>query len=527
MEKNIINFYLSNLGFYFLVKDLQKFTHINKIKTKLTIKKNIRIGNRYKTVERYLYKIYNISGTSIFIIAKNSLDIVYNVINSNNKNSNNKINIHVIDKLIDSDIIENNKLSDGIILDSNQSIISKYLNKNLFINDITTLKHNKLINNAVLVMNTGLGKTYVAAYKIKKVKRKTLIIVPSKNILEEWVKAFSYYTTLNIGCYYSDKKQDGDVVIMTVQSAMSDVFTFKNNSKNKDTDKTISSIKYYEYFNKFGFCIYDEIHSYTSAKREMIFWRINTKYTLGLTATPDENAMKMDVIFEKHCGDLLYADSIQDFNPESVKWSGEVYPIKYYGLPKNTEKLINNATGWTSHGLMVKQFIADENRNNIIINLIKELYDKQRNIFVFFELREYAFYLSKKIKESLQLNEEVNNELSILMGGSNKNDIDNSSNKSKIILTTYGWGYQGLSIPKMDTIIFATPRKAKMIQIIGRILRKSGDSSITRHIYDIIDSNTDIGRNQYNHRKNIYLDKTFYDFNIMKSITYKIQESNK
>lgn len=170
---------------------------------------------------------------------------------------------------------------------------------------------------------------------------------------------------------------------------------------------------------------------------------------------------------------------------------------------------------------MVKQFIADENRNNIIIELVEKLYKQKRNIFIFFELREYAFTLSNKINDKLRLDKKDTEELSILMGGSTKDDIDNSQT-SQIILTTYGWGFQGLSIPKMDTIIFATPRKAKMTQIIGRILRKSGDSTIKRHIYDIIDFNTDIGKNQFNHRKNIFLDKTFYDFEIMEPEIIKI-----
>jgi len=364
----------------------------------------------------------------------------------------------------------------------------------------------------VLVMNTGLGKTYVAAHKIKKIKRKTLIIVPSKNILEEWIKAFTYYTNITIGCYYSEKKIDGDVVIMTVQSAMGDVFKFPD-----------GDIKYYNYFSKFGFSIYDEIHSYTSNKRENIFWRINTKFSLGLTATPCENSMKLDIIFEKHCGDLIYANDIEAFNPESIKWYGEIHPIKYYGLPKNTEKLINSVNGWTSHGLMVKQFIADENRNNVIIDLVERLYKNNRNIFIFFELREYAFTLSEKINERLKIQKEDRDELSILMGGASKDDIENS-HASQIILTTYGWGYQGLSIPKMDTIIFATPRKAKMAQIIGRILRKSGDPTIKRHIYDIIDCNTDLGKNQHNHRKDIFLDKSFYNFDMVQPIIIKIQE---
>lgn len=526
MSSSFLNLYISNIGYYFLVKDLTKHISLAKVKSKLTIKRSMRMGNRYKNIERYLYKIVSTKTNNIIMIAKNSINDIMDLL---------KIEIKFINNMDTPHAIPDDHLIDGIILDENQVVVSKYLNNNLFNisnNLLLSSDNNKLSENKgrlVLVMNTGLGKTYVAAHKIKKVKLKTLIIVPSKNILEEWMKALSYYTNLRVGCYFSNKKLDGDVVIMTVQSAMSDIFKFSNKSKNSysssDKNKYITEdIKYYDYFKLFGFVIYDEIHSYVSGKRETVFWRINTKYCLGLTATPDENSMKLDIIFEKHCGNILYATKINGFNPQSIKWSGFVYPIRYHGLPEHTKKLTNPSTGWTSHGEMVKQFINDENRNTVIVDLVERLHKEGRNIFIFFELREYAFSLSKKINDRLGLHREDSNELSILMGGSTKEDIDKSQS-SQIILTTYGWGFQGLSIPKMDTIIFATPRKAKMIQIIGRILRKSGDTSIKRHIYDIIDFNTEIGKNQYNYRKNIFLDKTFYDFEIKEPEIIKIAKT--
>ena len=92
----------------------------------------------------------------------------------------------------------------------------------------------------------------------------------------------------------------------------------------------------------------------------------------------------------------------------------------------------------------------------------------------------------------------------------------NLKENARMLLTTYGYAGTGISIDKMTAIVFLTPRRAQMKQIIPRILRRGGDLSITRRIIDIIDKRTPM---QYQ-----YGDRSIaYDFYGMQVVASKVQ----
>jgi hypothetical protein len=94
----------------------------------------------------------------------------------------------------------------------------------------------------------------------------------------------------------------------------------------------------------------------------------------------------------------------------------------------------------------------------------------------------------------------------IVMGGASqsilKQAYDNNINRS-IVFTTYMYLRRGVSIPRMDTIILASPQKTSTTQIIGRISRRGGDTSKIRIVDDIVDTRT-ITNAQVTHRIESY-----------------------
>jgi hypothetical protein len=109
--------------------------------------------------------------------------------------------------------------------------------------------------------------------------------------------------------------------------------------------------------------------------------------------------------------------------------------------------------------------------------------------------------------------------IDILMGGVSASSELHIEKTAKIIIATYQYLGTGKSIAKMDSIIFALPRKAQMEQIAGRIFRLNGDSSIHREIYDIVDQNLSI-KSQHYHRKKIIIDKYNSDVNYLSTVNY-------
>ncbi len=62
---------------------------------------------------------------------------------------------------------------------------------------------------------------------------------------------------------------------------------------------------------------------------------------------------------------------------------------------------------------------------------------------------------------------------------------------------------EGVSLPRFDAMIFATPRRAKIYQTLKRIFRMGGNLTVERKVIDIVDIRTKL-KNQLKDRKEQY-----------------------
>lgn len=397
----------------------------------------------------------------------------------------------------------------------NQIIIKDYIMNNIYNNE------NVKLGNCGLILNleAGQGKSYLAAGLMEKLQKKTLIICHNKSILNQWVELLTKaYPNNKIGIYYGEKKIDGDIIVSIINSLLLDEFYFNSVeyiSNNKGVQKVIKKkvIKSDDFFNMFGYVILDEIHEYSGGKRKNIYNLIQSKYMLGLSATPDENPQGMDNINTWNCGNILVADKLNGYSVETINFKGDVLKVEYKGNKKYTDLILNEKLGVVSCSSMISQICEDPYRLYLITKIIFDLLNNKQFIFVFTDRREYL----NKIKTMLEIQNisshfllSKTDELNItnLMGGSKASDIEFAKKQSKIILTTYQFMGTGVSIPKMDAIVLATPRKSKSKQYINRIFRLGSNYDITRKIVDIVDVMTPM-KSQYYNRKKHYDDKKY------------------
>lgn len=381
-------------------------------------------------------------------------------------------------------------LEPGPELFENQQVVFDYLVEKVYNTANVSSNH----ASCILVMDTGTGKTFMGGAFITHVKLKTLIILPNTTPLVEWLDMLTKsFPHARIGQYHSQAPHmDGDIVIMTVNSALKNTLQFA---------ETISTSKYFE---QFGAIIYDEIHSFPTVVRHNIFWRTNFRYALALTATPNERLDVMDKVAAYHLGPIITAKDIPEYSINEIKWTGLVELIYYSGPDEYTQQ-ITNRRGWTQVVEMCKQFIADPYRNALILRKVVELYNDGANLIIFSEIYNYLEILQKSIRTALP--KVAAKQIMILAGGSTPED-KHLAEDARITLTTFAYGTQSMSLPHANAILFATPRKNKMRQILGRVLRRSGDPSIKRRIVDIIDSKTKL-KKQVSTRKSIYHEKGF------------------
>lgn len=378
-----------------------------------------------------------------------------------------------------------NSFKPGVTLTDNQQVVYDYLTQSIYAKE----KVRDGSASCILVMGTGEGKTYMGGAFIKFVRTKTLIMVPRKAPIPEWVGMLTkYFPALTIGEYHDQCKKDGDIIIINIDTALR-------------IEKRLPN-----FYDQFGAIIFDEVHNYPTAKRVEIFWKTNCRFALGLTATPDERLDGMDAVTWAHLGPLVRANQLPGYSASEIEWKGKVRAIMYHGSPEFTQPY-TNVKGWTDTQRMCAQFISDPDRTRLIIREIIKLYKKDKYVFVFSDRREYLDTLHKNIMES-GLKCYFPEHSQTLRGGATPEDHDNARKNAKIILITYGYGVESISIPKMDAIIFATSRRNKMRQTIGRILRRSGNPNSKRVIVDIVDKNTSL-RSQFSTRKKVYEEKGF------------------
>lgn len=439
-----------------LGNDYQKFIDNLTVRTKQTIGPD-KIARAYQEYFSDGYKFISLPRTVCQEMKKNGF--IKNI--NNNMPLGRQINLIAEGKLNDS-----------------QQIVVDGLMKNIYNND--NIKRGT--SNCTFVMGAGKGKTFVAAGVIGQIGKTTLYIAPTKHLRVQAVDDLRKMYPAAI--IYQVK---GKEVTAILSGETKKLFDFRLADICVCVINTAIKMPT-EFFNNFGFTVFDEVHMYCASEFSKIFWKSQTNCVMGMTATPTRTD-GFDLVYKKCVGDLVTADSIleaAEYVVNDVKFTGKVTAIYYYGPPEytvTTTRLVGGKDTVYVQGI-IKQLIEDEARNKMAVEEIMNLYkDITRNIFVFSESRDhlilFADMLSNKILEPA----------GILRGGVSRDQITLAVG-SRIILTTYSYSGTGVSIKKMNTLVFLTPRRSNMIQILGRILRLGGDHTIQREIIDIVDAKT-------------------------------------
>ncbi|AGK61462.1 DNA repair helicase RAD25 [Archaeoglobus sulfaticallidus PM70-1] len=114
----------------------------------------------------------------------------------------------------------------------------------------------------VVVLPTGAGKTYVAMEIIRELNVPTLIVVPTLDLIDQWMAKLSIFG--EIGEFSGRKKEIKAITISTYDSAYINAETLGN---------------------KFLLIVFDEVHHLPSESYRVIAEMSCAPYRLGLTAT--------------------------------------------------------------------------------------------------------------------------------------------------------------------------------------------------------------------------------------------------
>lgn len=321
----------------------------------------------------------------------------------------------------------------------------------------------------LLNLPCGFGKSIITLHLISLLKKKTLIIVHKEFLLEQWhdyIKKF--LPNAKVGFIRQNTfEPDADIIIGMLQS-----LTSRDYPKIPDIALTII----------------DEAHNICASVFSTALFKYSSLYMIGLSATPERKSDGLGCILEWTFGKFITIkkERDQDVIVKIVDSNSSI-----------TEKLLR-FTGKLNIQNAINQLTTNTERNKLIIKQIKKY--TNRNILVVTDRVEHVKYIHKSLKD-------LGIGSSIFIGGMKQADRQLAT-ESSILIATYQMVKEGFDLPKLDVLLFATPKR-EITQVSGRIIRKIHDT--TPVIVDIYDKTSVFERWGYDRFR--YYKKNKFIFN--------------
>lgn len=318
-----------------------------------------------------------------------------------------------------------------------------------------TLKHFKeKYKSGLWSLGTGTGKTIMALYLICKLALKAMIVVHKQVLLDQWVDRIKHFIpNAKIGIIQGKNEdvENSDIIIGMVQT-----LSLREHSKSK--------------FRDIGILLFDEVHTMCSSTFSEVQFKIQTKYTLGLSATLFRKD-GFDKVNTLHIGEIICEMHRTVVTPEIV----------FYHLDKNEEiQMSMTRFGKTNIPALVTDIAKNDHRNAFITKILLKKVRENRKIIVFSD----RVYQCERLNDFFIENCKENYTSATFIGKKKKEELDEAM-KQNVLFATYGIFKEGVDCPELDTLVFATP-KSDIIQAVGRILRQKNKN--IPEVIDVIDA---------------------------------------
>ncbi|OZU89633.1 DNA helicase [Virgibacillus indicus] len=299
-------------------------------------------------------------------------------------------------------------------------------------------------NKAMVVMATGLGKTYLAAFFAQRFK-KILFIAHREEILKQAKKSFEQVLGKSGGLYYGFEKDPNHDMLFA------SIFTLSiQDQLHRFTPE------------EFDLVIVDEFHHAAAKSYQKVIEYFQPKFLLGLTATPERtDGQDVFAICDGNVAyEITFIEAIQH---------GWLTPFIYHGVKDDIDYSNIKWLGkqYDQHELMIQQLQEDR---------AKQIYEKWKE---YKQTRTLAFTSSIQQAEFLSDYFTEQGIRSITLTSATR-DISRAeairmleTNEIEIIFTVDLFN-EGVDIPSVDTLLFARPTESLVVftQQIGRGLRK-------------------------------------------------------
>ena len=309
------------------------------------------------------------------------------------------------------------------------------------------------LKNGILIMPCGAGKTQSGLEIIARVGGRALWLTHTKELLEQSkARAESVFDL--------DEEAFGTITAGKVNIGTHITFA---------TVQTMCRLNLSEYKDMWDIIIVDEVqHVAGSPTRVTQFYKVlsslRARYKIGLTATPKRADGLERSMF------AIMGDKIHEVYKEQLE--GATCPIKAYMIDTgwSPEEDVTGYDGIIDYNLLINSMIHDQKRLKKVCGIIESL---DGGTIVLANRIEYLHAMQKASgKKSICISgvhnaktKEVRKKALQML---NEGEIE-------VIYATYALAKEGLDVPSLKYVVFATPEKdsTTVIQAAGRVGRRA------------------------------------------------------
>ena len=161
-------------------------------------------------------------------------------------------------------------------------------------------------SNGVLSATTAFGKTVTAIGLIAKHGVNTLVLVHTKALLDQWVKALEQFLTIDTIPEENERKRKRRKPLSPIGTLSSTGNKLHGIIDIALMQSCISDNEVKTFVKEYGMVIADECHHVSAVNFEQILKTVNARYVYGLTATPIRKDGHQPIIFMQ-CGPIRYS----------------------------------------------------------------------------------------------------------------------------------------------------------------------------------------------------------------------------
>ena len=359
-------------------------------------------------------------------------------------------------------------------------------------------------SNGLICVPCGRGKTFMAINIAARLGLRFMIVVDKEFLLQQWSGELqALMPGIRIGILQGDSKQIGSISegVLTIPQLKDELkrlgLRVGGNKEEllaryreampvvkKEYDCCIAMIQTLVQrdfaetdFRPFGLAIFDECHHLGASHFSRALLKVQTKYMLGLSATPtrDDGLTK---VFEWYIGKPVYWEKQREADPDVI-----VRRVDFDSEDPAYREEPVDYQGEIVLARLLTQVIECEGRNEKIDEIMAEVVkEEKRRILVLSERISHLQRIEKGLPKGISVG--------YYIGGMKEDIREDGARTAQVLLGTYAMASEAMNIKTLNTMVMVSPRK-KIEQSTGRILRTRKDErEIQPLIIDIVDSHS-------------------------------------